>query len=75
MIKRHGMYSAIVDAFDNELNAIAKGKMPELETLIHKVMDAEEIDLSKLSKEEVDYVKTTRMLMGLNLYSDSWLDL
>ena len=75
MIKRYGMYSAIVDAFDSELNAIAKGKMPDLEALVHKVMDGEEVSLSGLSKEEVEYVKTARVLMGQTLYSDSWLEL
>jgi 5-methyltetrahydrofolate corrinoid/iron sulfur protein methyltransferase len=75
MLKRYGMYSAIVDAFDEELKAIAKGKMPELEFLVYKVMDGEEVDLSKLSKEEIEYVKTTRVLLGKTLYSDSWLEL
>ena len=69
------MYSVIVDAFDKELNAIAKGKMPELEALIYKVMDGEAIDMAKLSKEEGDYVKTARVLIGQTLYSDSWLEL
>jgi len=75
MLKRYCMYSAIVDAFDEELKAIAKGKMPELEALVYKVMDGEEVDLSKLSKEEMNYVKTTKVLIGKTLYSDSWLEL
>lgn len=75
MLKRYGMYSAIVDAFDRELIAIARGEMPELEALIHRVMDGEETDPSRLSREEVNYVKTTRVLMGQTLYSDSWLEI
>ncbi len=75
MLKRYGMYSAIVDAFDGELIALARGEMPQLETLIHRVMDGEEVDPSKLSREEVNYVKTARVLMGLTLYSDSWLEI
>lgn len=75
MLKRYGLYSAIVDAFDKELKEIARGKMPDLEALVHKVMDGEEIDLSKLSKEERDYVKTTKILLGNTLYSDSWLEI
>ena len=75
MLQRHGMYSAIVDAFDKELHAIAKGKIPELEALIHRVMDGEEVDVTKLSKEEGEYVKTARVLLGQTLYSDSWLEL
>jgi 5-methyltetrahydrofolate corrinoid/iron sulfur protein methyltransferase len=75
IVKRYGMYSAIVDAFDKELHAIAKGEMPGLETLIHSVMDGEEVDVAGLSKEEGEYVKTARVLMGQTLYSDSWLEL
>jgi 5-methyltetrahydrofolate corrinoid/iron sulfur protein methyltransferase len=43
--------------------------------LIHRVMDGEEMDVAGLSKEEGEYVKTTRVLMGQTLYSDSWLEL
>ena len=75
MLKRYGMHSAIVDAFDEELKAIAKGKMPPLEALVYKVMDGEEVNLSKLSKKEAYYVKTTTILLGKTLYSDSWLEL
>jgi 5-methyltetrahydrofolate corrinoid/iron sulfur protein methyltransferase len=75
ILKRYGMYSAIVDAFDAELKAIAKGEMVDLENLIYRVMDGEIVDPAKLSKEEVDYVKTARVLLGQTLYSDSWLEL
>ncbi len=74
-LKRYGMYSAIADAFDQELQTIAKGKRPEIEALVHKVMDGEALSLAGLSKEETDYVKTARVLIGQTLYSDSWLDL
>lgn len=75
MLKRYGMYSAIVDAFDSELKAIAKNRMPELEGLVHRVMDGESVDVSVLSKEEIEYAKTTKVLLGQSIYSDSWLDL
>lgn len=75
MLKRYGLHSAIVDAFDGELRAIARGKMPEIETLVHRVMDGEEIDISTLSKKEIDYVKTAKVLLGETLYSDSWLEI
>ncbi len=74
-LKRYGMYSCIADAFDAELQAIAKGKMPEIEALVHKVMDGEPVETSGLSKEEANYVKTARVLIGQTLYSDSWLEL
>ncbi|MDD3845380.1 MAG: dihydropteroate synthase [Syntrophorhabdaceae bacterium] len=75
MLKRYGMYAAIVDAFDTELIAIAHGEAPQVEALIHLVMDGEEVDHSSLSKEESDYARTTRVLMGQTLYSDSWLEI
>jgi 5-methyltetrahydrofolate corrinoid/iron sulfur protein methyltransferase len=75
MIKRYGMYSAIADAFDKELLAIMKDKITGLEALVHKVMDGEPVETSGLSKEESDYVKSGRVLMGQTLYSDSWLTL
>jgi 5-methyltetrahydrofolate corrinoid/iron sulfur protein methyltransferase len=37
-------------------------------------MDGEPIDMSSLSKQEQDYVKTTRVLMGETLYSHAWLE-
>jgi 5-methyltetrahydrofolate corrinoid/iron sulfur protein methyltransferase len=75
MIKRYGMASAIVDTFDTELHKFARGERLQIETLVNKVIDGEDIDLGKLSKEEVDYVKTARVLMGQSLYSDSWLEI
>ncbi len=75
MLMKHGLYSAIVDAFDSELVQIAKGREPELVDLVHRVMDGEKPDLSSLSEEEVKYVKTVRVLTGESLYSHSWLEI
>jgi 5-methyltetrahydrofolate corrinoid/iron sulfur protein methyltransferase len=75
MLERFGMASAIVDAFDEGLRRLARGGRDDLRKLIYRVMDGEEIDLKSLSKEEADYVKTTKVLMGKTLYSDSWLEL
>ena len=75
MLMRYGLYSAIVDVFDTELVAIAKGRMPEIIDLVHRVMDGERPDLSSLSQKEVEYVKTVRVLTGDSLYSDSWLEI
>ncbi|MGA7876255.1 MAG: dihydropteroate synthase [Desulfoferrobacter sp.] len=75
LLKRYGMYSAIVDTFDTRLHDIAKGKRPELEALVYKVEDGEAIDMSSLSKEEVDFVKTAKVILGHALYSDSWLEI
>jgi 5-methyltetrahydrofolate corrinoid/iron sulfur protein methyltransferase len=75
MLMKYGLYSAIVDAYDKELHAIAKGKMPEIVSLVHRVMDGEEPEMKKLSPKEAEYVKSTKVLMGKALYSHSWLEL
>ena len=75
MLMKYGLYSAIVDAYDKELLSIAKGEMPEIVNLVHRVMDGEEPDLKKLARKEVEYVKSTKVLLGKTLYSHSWLQL
>ncbi len=75
MLERYGLYSAIVDVFDKELVEIARGKMPEIVGLVHRVMDGEKVDMTFLSKKEQDYVKTVRVLTGESLYSHSWLEI
>ena len=74
MLMRHGLYSAIVDAFDKELQDIAFGRKPNVVNLVHRAMDGESIDLAGLTKEERDYVKSVRVLTGQALFSHSWLD-
>ena len=75
MLMKYGLYSAIVDAFDPELIKIARGEKPEIVALVHRVMDGEKPDLPSLSQEEVEYVKTVRVLTGETLYSHSWLEI
>ena len=75
MLGRNGMYSAIVDAFDQDLHDIARGKRQDIVDLVYNVMDGQDIDIAPLSKELQNYVKTARVLMGLSLYSASWLDI
>ncbi len=75
MLKKLGMKSCIVDAFDKDLQDIARGKRPEVEALVHRVMDGDEPDLAGLDKEAQGYVKTAKVLLGHSLYSDSWLEL
>jgi cobalamin-dependent methionine synthase I len=75
MLMRYGLYSAIVDAFDTELINIARGKKPEIVDLVHRVMDGERPDLSSLTEEEAQHVKTVRVLTGEALYSHSWLEI
>lgn len=74
MLMKYNIHSAIVDAFDQDLIDIARGKKPELVKIVHQVMDGEQIDNSKLTPEQIQYVKTVKVLLGINLYSHSWLD-
>ena len=75
MLERYGMFSAIVDAFDEDLKRFASGERQDLRKLVYRVMDGEEVDLKSLNKEQADYVKTAKVLTGKILYSDSWLEL
>jgi len=75
MLMKYGLYSAIVDAFDPELIAIARGKRPELVQLVERMMGGERPDPSSLNEEEANYAKTFRVLTGESLYSHSWLEL
>jgi 5-methyltetrahydrofolate corrinoid/iron sulfur protein methyltransferase len=75
MIKRYGMYSAIVDTYDEELRMIVKDEKPELENLIYRIMDGDDVDVSALSEQEKRYAKTAKVLLGRTLYSDSWLEI
>ena len=74
MLMRHGLYSAIMDAFDKDLIAIARGQRPDIIQAVYRVMDGETPDTASMTKEMANYVKTTRVLMGQSLYSHSWLE-
>lgn len=73
MLMKHGIYSAIMDGFDAELFKIVRGDRPEYVKLVHSIMDGDEPDPDRLEQAELEYYKTTRVLMGKVLYSDSWL--
>lgn len=75
MLMKHGLYSAIVDAFDEELIKVARGKMPEIINLVWRMMDGEEPDFGSLNPKELEYAKTVRVLTGQSLYSQSWLEI
>jgi len=75
MLYKQGLYSAIVDAYDEELMALCKGEQPEFLELVGKAMSGEAVDMGSLPKQQQDYVKTVNVLMGKSLYSDSWLEI
>ena len=74
IMARSGLHSAIADVLDGELVRINKGELPEIVDLIYNTMDGALIDMGSLPKEQQDYVKTTRVLMGETLYSHAWLE-
>jgi 5-methyltetrahydrofolate corrinoid/iron sulfur protein methyltransferase len=74
MLKKCGITSAILDGFDDEIVRIAHDQEMDLENLVGRVFDGEEVDTTGFSKKEVDYVKTSKLLLGHSLYSHSWLE-
>jgi cobalamin-dependent methionine synthase I len=75
MLMKYGLYSAIVDAFDEELIKIARGELPQIVSLIHAMMDGDQPDIAALSLKEKDYAKSYQVLYGQKLYSHSWLQI
>jgi 5-methyltetrahydrofolate corrinoid/iron sulfur protein methyltransferase len=74
VLENAGLYSAIVDSFDKDLLALNAGGKPEILSVIHRVMDGEELKPADLSPEERDYYKTARVIMCQEIYSPSWLE-
>ena len=75
MLQRNGMVSAIVDAFDQELADVVNGKKPDVVKIVHDIMDGKSVDIPSMSKEQPNYAKTARVIMGRVLFSDSWLEI
>ena len=74
MLMKYNLHAAIVDAFDQELIDIARGKRPALVKIVHQAMDGELTGTAGLTVEQIQYVKTVKVLLGVTLYSHSWLD-
>jgi 5-methyltetrahydrofolate corrinoid/iron sulfur protein methyltransferase len=75
MLQKYGMESVIADPLDDQLISIARGERQDIVDLIYGIMDGDVPDMSSLSKELQDYAKTTNVILGKSLYSDSWLEL
>jgi 5-methyltetrahydrofolate corrinoid/iron sulfur protein methyltransferase len=75
MLQKYSMESVIADPLDDQLISIARGERQDIVDLIYGVMDGDKPDMASLSKEMQDYVKTTNVILGKSLYSDSWLEL
>ncbi|RUA02413.1 MAG: dihydropteroate synthase [Deltaproteobacteria bacterium] len=75
MLQKYGMFSVIADPRDDQLISIARGERQDIVDVIYGIMDGNEPDMGSLSKELQDYAKTTDVILGKSLYSDSWLEL
>ncbi|MBW2641967.1 MAG: dihydropteroate synthase, partial [Deltaproteobacteria bacterium] len=67
--------SVIADPLDDLTIAIARGKRQDIVDLIYGIIDGDKPDMESLSKEMQDFAKTTNVILGKSLYSDSWLEL
>ncbi len=74
MLQRNGMVSAIVDSFDDELADVVSGKKPDVVKIVYDIMDGKSVDIPSMTKEQQNYAKTARVIMGQVLFSDSWLE-
>ncbi|MCM8789270.1 MAG: dihydropteroate synthase [Candidatus Omnitrophica bacterium] len=74
MLMRYGLDSAIVDAFDTQLIQMARGEKEEIKDVVWQTLD-ENITTENINNKLMDYYKTTCVLSGKSIYSDSWLKL
>lgn len=74
MLQKHGMYSVISDPLEDRLTDIAKGKRQDIVDVVYATMDGNAPALDTISDELKEFVKTTNVILGETLYSDSWLE-
>lgn len=74
MLMKYNLYSAILNIYDKELIEITKGKHPQWVSLVHRIMEGEEIDTQNLSPKEIEIYKTVKVLTGETIFSESWLE-
>ncbi len=43
--------------------------------IVHDIMDGKSVDIPSMTKEQQNYAKTARVIMGQVLFSDSWLEI
>jgi 5-methyltetrahydrofolate corrinoid/iron sulfur protein methyltransferase len=73
MLMKLGLGSAIVNGLDPVTIELMGGRRPDITGIVGRVMDGEPVDDGSLSAEERDYAKTTRVLLGKAIFSESWL--
>ncbi len=69
-----GIYSSIVDAYDSEMMALCKGKIPQVEELTKTLMEGGDVDPNSLGVELQVYYRSIKCLKGEVLYSHSWIE-
>lgn len=74
MLMRYGLTSAIIDAYDTELIAIARTKRPNIIYSIWDIMDGKKPNYSALTQDMQNYARSALVLTGESLYSNSWLE-
>ncbi len=75
MLMKHGISTAIVNAYDTELMAICKGERQEHVDMVHAMMDGDDPGTSALSGVALEHYKTYKALSGQTVFSESWLEL
>ncbi|MFA7384056.1 MAG: dihydropteroate synthase [Desulfurivibrionaceae bacterium] len=75
MLMKHGITTAIVNAYDAELMAICKGERQNLVDMVHGMMDGNDPDPAGLTGTAMEHYKTYKVLSGQNVFSESWLTL
>jgi 5-methyltetrahydrofolate corrinoid/iron sulfur protein methyltransferase len=74
MLNLHGMISFIADPKDDITLDLARGKRPDIVNAIKQTMEGNQPDMASLSQELQHYVKSTNVILGKTLFSDSWLE-
>lgn len=75
MLRIHGMESFIADCRDEVTMALARGERQDIYNAIKDTMEGNPPDLAGLPEEVQHYVKSTNVILGKSLFSDSWLEL
>lgn len=75
MLMINGMESFIADAKDDITMTLARDKRPDIVDAVKATMEGNAPDLAGLAEDVRNYVKSTKVVLGETLYSDSWLEL
>jgi 5-methyltetrahydrofolate corrinoid/iron sulfur protein methyltransferase len=75
MLMINGMESFIADAKDDITMDLARDKRPDIVDAVKATMEGNAPDLAGLAEDVRNYVKSTKVVLGETLYSDSWLEL